>query len=191
MLQTGRNQSQVSQHFGVNRSVICRLWQRYVNTGDPTEQHPGRGRSTTALHDRYIQLTARRQPKLTAQEIGLKLQFSSDVVVSQQTVRNRLHEYGLRARRPIMCPSICHGNRARRNECCREHLWWTQEQWDKILFCNKSRFGFRPDTKTVRAYRRPGNAEWLICVQQVHPYSSSTVMVWGVVLCTDELSSFL
>lgn len=182
MLQAGRNQSQVSRNFGVNRSVICRLWQRYNSTGDPAEQHPGRGRSTTTRQDRYIQLTARRQPMLTAREIGLRLQNSSGVVVSPQTVRNRLHEYGLRARRPIRCPPIRHGNRARRNEWCREHITWTQEQWDKILFCDESRFGFRPDTRRIRVYRRPGNIERLRCVQEVHPYSGSTVMVWAGIM---------
>lgn len=182
MLQAGRNQSQVSRHFDVNRSVICRLWQRYNNTGDPAEQHPGRGRSTTSRQDRYIQLTARRQPMLTAREIGLRLQNTSGVIVSPQTVRNRLHEYGLRARRPIRCPPIRHGNRTRRNEWCREHITWTQGQWDKILFCDESRFGFRPDTRRVRVYRRPGNTERLRCVQEVHVFSGSTVMVWAGIM---------
>ena len=169
MLQAGSNQSQVSRHFGIHRSVICRLWQLYNNTGEPAEQHPGRKRSTTTRQDRYIQLTAR-------------LQISSGVDVSPQTVRNRLHEYGLRARRPIRCPPIRHGNRARRYEWCRERITWTQEQWETIMFSDESRFGFKPDTRRVRVYRRPGNTERLRCVQEVHPYSGSTVMLWAGIM---------
>lgn len=51
MLQAGRNQSEVSRYLDVNRSVICRLWQRYTTTGNPAEQHPGRERSTTTRQD--------------------------------------------------------------------------------------------------------------------------------------------
>lgn len=116
----------------------------------------------------------------------LRLQFSSGVVVSHQTVRNRLHEYGLPVRRKTRCPPIRYGNRARRNKWYREHFAWTKEQWCIILFCDESWFGFRLGTKRIRVYRHPRYAERLRCVQKVHPYSGLKVMVWAGIMTSSR-----
>lgn len=38
---------------------------------------------------------------------------------------------------------------------------------------------FRPGTKRIRVYRRPRNTERLRCVQGVHPFKGSIVVVWA------------
>lgn len=59
--------------------------------------------------------------KTTADVYRLKERFkatdySSGVVVSFQSMRNRLHKYGQQVRRPIRCPPIRYGSRTRQNE---------------------------------------------------------------------------
>ncbi|GFW01440.1 HTH_Tnp_Tc3_2 domain-containing protein [Trichonephila clavipes] len=63
--------------------------------------------------------------------------------ISATTVRNRLHNEGLYARRPI-CKCSPNG-RQRRNRLCwaREHVSWTQQQWASRVFTDESRFTWR------------------------------------------------
>lgn len=60
------HQSDVAERKGVSQSVISRLWGCYHETGSPIDQHPGRGHATTVDKDRFLGLTTRRQPKITA-----------------------------------------------------------------------------------------------------------------------------
>lgn len=179
MLEAGRRQVDVAAALNTSQSVISRLWRRYRTSGDPSEQHPGRGRITTAVQDRYLTLEARRRPIITAKQLLSQLQTTHNVTVCSQTIRNRLHEANLHARRPIRAPPIRHGNRARRVEWAEEHILWTEEQWSRVLFTDESRFGIHPDSRRVRVWRRPGNLERLRCVQDVHSYKGGTVMMWG------------
>ena len=74
------------------------------------------------------------------------LQNVSNIIVSTKTVRNRLHERSLHARRPLRSPAIRHGNRARRVLWCQQHQNWTVDQWGQVLFTDESRFGLHPDS---------------------------------------------
>lgn len=182
MLRSERSQADVARHFNVSRSVICRLWQRQCMTGSPYVQRPGRERVTTSAQDRFIQLQVRREPTLTARQLQSRLWTNENIYVSDQTIRNRLHENNLHARRPLRCPPIRHGNRVLRNDWCQNHRNWTEEEWSKVLFTDESRFGFHPDTRRTRIWRQPGNAERLKVVQEVHRYSGGTVMVWAGIM---------
>lgn len=182
MLRSGRSQADVARDFNVSRSVICRLWRRQCESGNPYEQHTCRGRSTTSQQDHYIVLQARREPNLTARQLQSSLSTAENIYVSDQTIRNRLHEVGLHARRPLRCPAIRHGNRERRIAWCEIHKNWSEEQWSTVLFTDESRFGFHPDTRRTRVWRRSGSAERLRTVQEVHRYTGGTVMAWAGIM---------
>lgn len=182
MLQGGRTQADVARAFNVHRSVICRLWQRQCASGSPREQHTHRSRSTSSAQDRYIVLQARRDPTLTARQLVASLSTTHSVTVSDQTIRNRLHESGLHSRRPLRCPALRRGNRARRVEWCELHQNWDSEQWSNVLFTDESRFGFHSDSRRTRVWRRSGNSERLRSVQEVHSYRGGTVMIWAGIM---------
>lgn len=182
LLQAGVQQTQVAEQLGVSQSVVSRLWRRFRDTGSPAEQHPGRGRSTTAAQDRYLILTARRQPTITAPELVNELQRAHNVTIGSSTVRNRLHEANLRRRRPLRCPPLSRGNRAARLTWCQDFLDWGDNEWATILFSDESRFGFHPDSRRTRVWRQPGNVERLRHVQEVYSYRGGTLMAWGGII---------
>ncbi|GFW82247.1 HTH_Tnp_Tc3_2 domain-containing protein [Trichonephila clavipes] len=100
-LESGQTQRSVADAVGVARSVVARLWNRFQETGN-VRRRPGAGRprATTSTDGRYIQLTARRNRTENATQLQRQLLLATGRRVSSQTVRNRLHEGGLYARRP-------------------------------------------------------------------------------------------
>ncbi|XP_041346984.1 uncharacterized protein LOC121366707 [Gigantopelta aegis] len=99
-LEAGESQSEVARLFNVYPSTISRLWICYqAHRSTRYLRRSGRPRVTTPAQDRYIRLRHLRQRTTTATSTqsaipGLRR-------ISDQTVRNRLREAGLRPRRPV------------------------------------------------------------------------------------------
>ena len=98
MLQAGATQRSIAEEIGTRQNVISRLWSRYRATGEVAERHPGGKRITTQRQDQFLQVSARRQPNVTAMQLVQRLQSEHQLLVSDQTVRRRLHESYLHAR---------------------------------------------------------------------------------------------
>lgn len=179
MLQAGSRQRHVAAAVGTTQSVISRLWTRFRITGSVAERHGGRSRITTRRQDRYIQITARRNRTMTAMMLATRLHSSSGLLVSDQTIRNRLREVRLRSRRPLRVPPIAPHNRRARLQWARVHRDWEEEEWRYVCFSDESRFGMRPDTRRTRVWRTSGRQERLKFCQEVHPYGGGTIMVWA------------
>lgn len=114
MIQAGATQFTVSEAMRTSQSVISRLWSRYRVTGEVVERQRGPQRITTHVQDRFIVNAARSQPNVTAMQLVQRLQREYGLLVSGQTLRRRLHEVNLRARRPLQVPALRRGNRGRR-----------------------------------------------------------------------------
>ncbi len=114
-LKSGQTQRSVADAVVVARSVVARLWNRFQETGN-VRRRPGqrRPRATTATVYRYIRLTSRRNRRANATQLQRRLLLATGRRVSSQTVRSRLHEGGLYARRPMVCIPLTPRHRAAR-----------------------------------------------------------------------------
>ncbi|GFV03940.1 transposable element Tcb1 transposase [Trichonephila clavipes] len=115
--------SSVADAVGVARSVVARLWNRFQETGN-VRRRPGadRPRATTSTDDRYIQLTARRNRTENVTQLQRQLLLATGRRVSSQTVRNRLHEGELYARRPMVCIPLTPRHRASRRRWASKNI---------------------------------------------------------------------
>ena len=99
MLEAGLSQREVARVLGVSQSIVSRMWTQFHLTGNVMHQHAGgRERSRTRAQDRFIALQARRHRFNNATTLRSELQKATSVRLSTQTIRNRLHEAGLRSR---------------------------------------------------------------------------------------------
>ncbi|GFW34205.1 transposable element Tcb2 transposase [Trichonephila clavipes] len=100
----GLSQADVARRLNVSRSVVQRLWDQYQSEDSVSRRPvPGRPRATTPAEDRFLALSARRRRTTTVPQLVADHFQASGRRISATTVRNRLHNAGLYARRPVVC----------------------------------------------------------------------------------------
>ena len=103
MLLRGSTQQEVATAFGVHQTTVQRLQSRlhlFGNTND--RPRSGRPRVTTVRQDRHIRLTHLRNRMQTVVQTAATTAGIHNQRISDQTVRNRLRESGIRAYRPLV-----------------------------------------------------------------------------------------
>ncbi|GFU93102.1 transposable element Tcb2 transposase [Trichonephila clavipes] len=146
-LESGQTQRSVTDTVGVARSVVARMWNRFKETGNNQSY-------ATQLQRQLLLATGRR--------------------VSSQTARNRLHEGGLYARRPMVCIPLTPHHRA-----AAEHRDWEQHDWSQVLFTDESQFSLESDTRRVLVWRNRGTRNNPAFVRERSQYRRAGWMVWG------------
>lgn len=175
----GLSQLEIANALNIAPSVVCRALQRYREFGTAQRRHGGGNfRRTTEREDRLVRMNARRNPFLTARQLQNRLFESSGTQVSDQTIRNRLREVGLRSYRPVRRPSLDTRHRRARLEWVNSRLRENQN-WEFVLFSDESRFCLSSDSRRLRVWRRPNTRFEPQFIQPVTAHRGGGVMVWG------------
>ncbi|GFW14565.1 uncharacterized protein TNCV_2358891 [Trichonephila clavipes] len=103
-MEMGLSEADAARRLNVSRSVVQRLWDQYQSEDSVSRRPvPGRPRATTPAEDRFLALSSRRRRTTTVPQIVADHFQASGRRISATTVRNRLHNAGLYARRPVVC----------------------------------------------------------------------------------------
>lgn len=183
LCEEGLSTRRIARRLNVGQSDVVRCWSRFLTTGS-VEDRPrsGRPRCTTRNEDRYIALTARREPHSTAGDYRRQLQQATGTTVSDQTVRNRLHDINLHARRPLRCPPLTRDRRRLRLQWARAHEHWLLPEWSNCLFSDETRFALVPDNYRLRVWRVPGRPSRLRYPSQRAQQHGGSIMFWAGIM---------
>ncbi|KAK7106404.1 hypothetical protein V1264_017665 [Littorina saxatilis] len=179
-LQDGVSKREVGRRLGVSHSVVVRLHQKFQATNNVLERpRSGRHKKTTQCEDRFIRRQALQQRGTTANIIRGQLRVATNTNVSTKTIRKRLHEVGLRSRRPAVRPRLTAAHRQARLAFCHNHARWTRQQWADVLFSDESRFNLHHHDGRARVWRRQGERYNNGLVQERVAFGGVSIMVWG------------
>lgn len=182
MLLTGTSQAAVARHLHVSRSTISRLYSRLQHTGTTNDRpRSGRPRVTSRRQDQYIRLTHLRNRFRTAVETAQTIHGTHNNRISAGTVRNRLREFGLRARRPYIGMPLTQRRRQLRMHWLNRHRpnAFPLHRWRRVMFSDESRFLlFRAD-KRQRVYRRRGERYSDNCLLERDRFGGGGLTVWA------------
>ncbi|CAD6199912.1 unnamed protein product [Caenorhabditis auriculariae] len=168
----------VGRQNGLTMMTLAGMFGK-AQDGSTNSQRTGRPRVTDRNDDRNILKTSRTNPRLTAPAIRREVFLNSPSSPSVSTVKRRLNAAGIMGRRPVKKPLISEKNRAARVKWAKEHLNWTRQDWNKILWSDESKF-LLFGSDGIQWVRRPIGSRY-------HPkYQLPTVkhgggscMVWG------------
>ena len=177
MLHSGLFQRHVANFLGVSQSVVSRMWNRFITTGNVRHlQAWGRERSTNEVQDRFLVVQARRH----------RFDNATTLRISTQTIRNRLHDAGLRSRRPAIRVPLTRYHVQMRLAWARNHVTGTKNDWAPVLFTDESRFCVDFTDRRARVWRMPN--EWFapVCVAEHDRFGGGSVIVLGGNKCSGE-----
>ena len=179
-LQAGITAAQVARNFGVHEHTIRRLRQRHAATGSVHDrQRSGSPRETTRRQDRQIRLQHLRRrftvPAMTARNTPGRTRHR----ISSRTVRRRLREAGIRARRPYCGSRLKRLQRRNRLQWARQHQRWPVQRWRQILFTDECKFQVDHNDRRQYVYRRRNERFADACVKERDRFGGANTMVWA------------
>lgn len=101
-----------------------------------TQKRTGRNRKTTADIDNKIYSLSTCNPFLPCTDINRQLCLN----VSNQTIRNRLIERGLRNFKASKKPFLTEKHKTKRLEFALKFVHWTEEKWENVCFADEKVF---------------------------------------------------
>ncbi|GBM11099.1 hypothetical protein AVEN_242985-1 [Araneus ventricosus] len=105
-MEMGLSQADAARRLNVSRSVLQRLWDQYQSEDSVSRRHvSSRPRVTTPAEDCFQALSAGRRRRTTVPQLIADHFVASGRRISATTVRIRLHNAGLYARRPVVFSS--------------------------------------------------------------------------------------
>jgi transposase len=154
--------------------TIGRFLSRYKKSGSYERRHGGgRVRATTNRDDRHIVLIAMRDRSISCPEIKRQLGLRLNV----RSIQLRLKEAGLGSYWAVKKPYISAENRKKRVAWAREHLNWTKEQWQSVLWSDESPFTLRHHGRT-RVWRLHNDRYSPLVTKGTMKYDQK-INVWG------------
>lgn len=179
-VQDGHSQSEVARLFKISRQIIS-VWCRNFEARGTAAKLPrsGRPKKTTQKDDHIMVRLSKADPQLTAQSVTNIFNENRELKIHVATVRRRLNDAGLHARRPSRKPFISKKNRIARLAFAKNHLHWGQKEWSKVLWSDESKFNlFSSDG--IQYVRRPvGKRNDVKYLVPTVKHGGGSVMVWG------------
>ena len=180
MVESGLSFREIARRMGCSHQTIMKLVERNAVAGFVSDrQRPGRQKVTSGRQGRNIVLAHlwdrfRTSVKTAQETVGVNNQR-----ISASTVRRRLRERDLGSHKAYRGNVLTPVRRRNRYDWCRQHLRWTQHQWQGVMFTDESRFCIDMNDGRAKLWRRQGERFADCCVRDSSRWGGGSVMVWG------------
>jgi transposase len=172
--------SAIASQLQLSKTAVYQAMQ-HVNKFNSCMNNPRKSykRKTSAQMDRIIHRISEANRRKTAVDIHSELQNHAGFAVSVSTVKRRLGEFGLHGRVARKKPFISEKNRKARLKFAEEHVGWTQNEWNRVLFSDETKFNRMGSDGKAYVRRRPGEEFLPMCTKATVKGGGGSLMFWG------------
>ncbi|GFY20117.1 transposable element Tcb1 transposase [Trichonephila clavipes] len=117
---------------------------------------------------------------VTSRTIAQHIESVTHHSVPARTIRRRLQQSGLSARRPLLGLFLTQNHRRLRHQWCDERRMWAAE-WNEVVFTDKSRICLQQHDSRIRVWRHHGERMLNSCVMHHHTGPASGIVVRGAI----------
>ncbi|GFX41775.1 transposable element Tcb1 transposase [Trichonephila clavipes] len=114
----------------------------------------------------------------TSKTIAQQIQSVTHHSVSTRTIRRRLQQSEIPARRPLLYLPLTESHRRLRSQWCDERRIWTPK-WNDIVFSDEFRFCLQHHDVWIRVWRHHGERLLNCCVIRRHTGPAPGIIAWG------------
>ena len=184
---------EIGNHLQIPHSTVSTFLKRYAERENQENlSRPGRPRKTSDADNRRLVRVAESETRVPLKEVSRQ----SGIIVSQQTIRRRLRDAGVRKWRAVKRALLTKKHAAEHLKWARAHKGWTREDWAKVVWSDESTIQKDSDSGTVWVFRRQTKAEKYAAKNIRGKIRNGGVyqMVWGCfvgdklgpLVCVDE-----
>ena len=165
----------IAKRLGRTEGTIRYFLKKYDEIGAPGRREgSGRPRATTEREDRRIVRAVKCDRRTSVKVIREETELEH---LSLSTIKRRIREGGFFGGWSNKKPHISPKNRQCRIKWCKEHLNWTSQQWQSVIWSDESPYTIRGSTR-FRVWRLP-NERYTPAVTKMTVKHSEKIMVWG------------
>ncbi|GFS51473.1 transposable element Tcb1 transposase [Trichonephila clavipes] len=128
--------------------------------------------------DKQIVRIAVTDRSVTSRTVAQHIESVTHHSVSARTIRRRLQQSGLSARRLLLGLPLMQNPRRLRRQWCDERRMWVAE-WNKVVFTYESRICLQHHDGRIRVWRHRGERMLNSCVMYRYTGPAPGIMVWG------------
>ena len=137
-----------------------------------------RKRKTSMHLDRIIQQKVKVDRRKSASSVKIDIESELGITISEQTVRRRLHEIGLKGRVTRKKPYVNKVNRGKRLEYAKMYREKPLGYWDNVLWTDESKFNLFGSDGKVMVWRTPKEELDPKCTVSTVKYGGGNVKCW-------------
>ncbi|GFW16842.1 transposable element Tcb1 transposase [Trichonephila clavipes] len=130
---------EIGSRVGRNQRTVMRICDRWMQEGTTDRRGLSHPPQCTTLHeDRQMVRMTVMDRSVTSRTIAQYIESVTHHSVSARTIRRRLQQSGLSARRPLLGLPLTQKHRRLRRQWCDERKMWAAE-WNEVVFTDESR----------------------------------------------------
>lgn len=179
-IQRGKGIFELADQFNVTPDTIRRVVKNFKKRGHHfAGKKSGRPRITNEKQDKIIEKLAKSNPRQNSVVLCNKIKQDYQIKCCPKTVKRRLRDKGLYARKPARKPLISEKNRRLRLEFAKKYVNKPMVFWEKVLWSDESKYNlFGNDSRGV--VMRPNGQRFNPKYQTpTVKHGGGNVMVWG------------
>jgi len=179
--ESGRiSERKIAASLKIPKSTVHDIIFKYKKTKS-IENIKGRGRKPLFNHRQRKSIIRKcvATPRLSAPKLAAEVKYEMGISTSDQTIRNILHQSGLKSAYAKKKPFISKANQKKRLDFARRHINKDSEFWNSIIWSDESRFRVFGCDGRIKVWRKSGESLKMKNLNPTVKHGGGGIMVWG------------